>query len=86
MKAQPLDGRFVLSAPDGHWKVNESDELTFHCTHTVYFESSAGMDKAKYWTSVLENAYIFSSIEDAIAMLLQTYQEHSPVTILKVEG
>lgn len=35
---------FCPIRPDGHWKVNESDELTFHCTHTVYFESSAGIE------------------------------------------
>lgn len=85
--ATRFDGEHgTLSPCDGLWKANESDELTFHRTDTVYFESSAGMDKAKYWTSVLENAYIFALVEDAIAMLLQNHREHSPVTILKVKG
>ncbi|MCQ9247873.1 hypothetical protein NQ041_22105 [Vibrio diabolicus] len=81
-RIEPINGKFVLTAPDGDWKFNEQDELVCDNPKTVYFESSAGEGKAKYWTDALEKAQVFTDIESAIAMREQTHRKHSPVSIM----
>ncbi|MCC3798374.1 hypothetical protein ACXHQL_17440 [Vibrio parahaemolyticus] len=48
---------------------------------TVYFESSVGEGKAKYWTDDLNKAHVFTDMESAVSMLLQTNRKHYPVSI-----
>ena len=85
MEVKPITGRFVLSAPDGKWTYDDKDELVFLATKTVYFESSVGEGRAKYWTNNLKEAHVFTDMSKAIAMLVETNRAHSPVTVLRVE-
>lgn len=84
MKVKPIEGRFVLSSQDGDWGLNEQDEWVCNNPQTVYFESSAGEGRAKYWTENIEEAFIFNDLESAISMRDATNRNHSPVSILQV--
>ncbi|MFM2591258.1 hypothetical protein [Vibrio sp. TBV020] len=84
-RVQPVSGQFVLSAPDGRWEENEKGELAFKHTHTVYFESSVGVGKAKYWADDIEKAQVFTNMDEAVAMLLEVNRAHSPVSIQSLQ-
>ncbi|MCG6230218.1 hypothetical protein [Vibrio furnissii] len=84
IKAEPITGNFVLSALDGEFEFDESENAIFKPSCTVYFESDVGEGKAKYWTDNLENAFVFTDMDSAISMLKQVDRKHSPVSILQV--
>ncbi|MNC42823.1 hypothetical protein D3C75_916510 [compost metagenome] len=78
-RATPVTGRFVLCSWDGKYSFNDVQDLELDGSgnpvvtdkEAVYFESSAGEGKAKYWTADAAQAQVFESLDSAVLMLLQ---------------
>jgi hypothetical protein len=77
--AEKITGAFVLISTDPPSEQNEPRE-------TLYFESSAGDGKAKYWTDKIEKAHVFSDLDDAVPMLIETNRSYAPVLIRSLNG
>ncbi|WP_210498945.1 hypothetical protein [Vibrio crassostreae] len=82
MKLEAIEGDFVLTAPDCHY--NENEELIYNSDNPIYFSSSAGEGKAKYWTEQLTEAFVFKDFDSAIKMRDETNRSYSPVTIMRL--
>lgn len=80
-KLTQITGSFVLCSESGDYTFNDDSEIVKHPNgkpvlsnpETVYYESSAGEGKAKYWTDDLSKAHVFTSIDDAVSVLLSTH-------------
>lgn len=78
LKTTQITGKFVLISTDAPSDQNESPE-------TLYFESSVGTGKAKYWTAETVKAHVFSDLNDAVTMLIETNRSYAPVFIRSIE-
>lgn len=79
-KLSQITGRFVLCSESGQYTFDDDCEILKHPdgtmvlsnAETVYFEEDLGEGKAKYWTKNLNEAHVFTNIDDAVAMFLAT--------------
>lgn len=75
----PVQGPFVLCSWDGEYSFNDDQEIELDDTgkplltnkEAIFFESSAGEGKAKYWTADVAQAHVFADLDSAVLMLLQ---------------
>ncbi|WP_166838681.1 hypothetical protein [Rheinheimera pleomorphica] len=81
LRDNPIKGLFVLVTQDKKSVFDENDRYIWNedgtqktVDITLYFESDLGKDKAKYWTEDLDEAFVFTSIDDAAAMLCQLFK------------
>lgn len=78
LTANRITGKFVLISIEAPSDQNEISE-------TLYFESSVGTGKANYWTAEIKKAHVFSDLDDAVTMLIETNRSYAPVFIRSIE-
>ena len=71
---EPITGNFVLCCEDC------SEELTSGVT-VLYLETDLGVGKASHWTDVIDEATIFTTVDEAVTVLCRVTREYSPVTV-----
>ncbi len=92
METQEVTGKFILSAQSGGFKFDKDNEIERAANgiaqldnpQTVYFEENLGDGKAKYWTDDISKAFVFTKLDDAVAMVIETNRSHSPVSIRSI--
>lgn len=92
MVTKEVKGKFVLCAQSGEFNFNEENEIVRRANgiaklenpQTIYFEENLGDGKAKYWTDDISKAFVFTKIDDAVAMVIETNRSYSPVSIRSI--